>query len=75
MVRGDLLDAIYRLGVVEAQDHITEGTRVRAKVPMALQQKLAEFIVTEPSLADVRGKPISPSVSESVEFEKLQSLL
>ncbi|GAQ89368.1 hypothetical protein KFL_005150010 [Klebsormidium nitens] len=40
---GDLLDVIHRLGVVESEEYLEEGTLVQAYVPLSLSRKLMPF--------------------------------
>lgn len=41
--RGDLVNRVHAEGRVDAVDHLEAGTRIKARVPIALAAGLAEF--------------------------------
>jgi GTP-binding protein HflX len=41
--RGDLVARLHADGRVQQEDHNADGTRIRARVPMALAASLREF--------------------------------
>ena len=45
--RGDLVEEVHRTGTVERVEHELEGTRLVARVPEALANRLAEFLVVD----------------------------
>ena len=45
--RGDLVEEVHRTGTVERVEHEMEGTRLVARVPEALANRLAEFLVVD----------------------------
>ena len=45
--RGDLVEEVHRTGTVERGEHEMEGTRLVARVPEALANRLAEFLVVD----------------------------
>ncbi|CAN8074365.1 unnamed protein product [Agarophyton chilense] len=47
--RGDLTTAIYVQGSVEAEEFVKDGTLMQARVPVALWNRLGEFIVGGPA--------------------------
>ena len=44
--RGDLVSRVHADGRVQQTEHITDGTRIKARVPVALAASLREFSVT-----------------------------
>ena len=45
--RGDLVEEVHRTGTVERVEHEMEGTRLVARVPEALANRLKEFLVVD----------------------------
>mmetsp|Transcript_36526 Transcript_36526/g.117101 ORF Transcript_36526/g.117101 Transcript_36526/m.117101 type:complete len:712 (-) Transcript_36526:766-2901(-) len=45
--QGNLLNMIYTTGTIVDLEHLEEGTRIRARVPPALQAKLADFNIDD----------------------------
>jgi GTP-binding protein HflX len=41
--RGDLVNRMHADGRVDATEHTSEGTRIKARVPIALAASLREF--------------------------------
>jgi GTPase len=44
--RGDLVAQVHEDGRVQQAEHEADGTRIRARVPMALAARLREFAAT-----------------------------
>lgn len=43
--RGEVLSGLHALGAIEAEEHLADGTRVRARVDEALAGRLTAFVV------------------------------